>query len=482
MGTAIKANRGGGGKFEVTNGNIEEFFSNENIEPNTFIEFNGEISYGNLQTLFYPNTYCSGMKIKKVSSTKFVYYYAYSTACQVGIMNYANGTFTKEVEVALSTTLSGSTYDINLEVVNSTSFLIVVSVYYSDTVWHQVNTVRYVESSKSLIQDAHVDKTLINSLQGATSDAYNYILPLSNSKYAVVFPKRELVSSSYIPFMNYAIVTIGTDSSTGKLTLSIGTTTKLDANREYFATTLYKLPCLILSTTKFIFIAYDGDYKLRAVFVTSNGTSLSIVSKVQLTNVSVESDERVIDAILVNSTKFIIGYWKKSSGLTSYPTQGIIEGFKISGNSCTRIKRFLLNNSDIKLLNVSSGWVKKNPGLILHKGYILYLFRVRAGSSDTQVYIHLIAIDQNVLDVITDEVIIANQYNATFNCPMIEVDNSVTVFLPGTSNYPQPNQYLYARKINLTDINIKKSDTCIHGLLTSKATTTKKGKVAILNE
>lgn len=480
MGTAIKANRGGGGKFEVTNGNIEEFFSNENIEPNTFIEFNGEISYGNLQTLFYPNTYCSAMRIKKISSTKFVYYYGYSTSCQVGIMNYANGTFTKEVEVALSTTLSGSTYDINLEVVNSTSFLIVTSVYYSDTVWHQVNAVRYVESSKSLIQDAHVDKTLINSLQGATSDAYNYILPLSNNKYAVVFPKRELISSSYIGAMNYAIVTIGSDSSTGKLTLSVGTTTKLDANREYF-NALYKLPCLILSTTKFIFITYDGDYKLCAVFVTSNGTSLSIASKVQLTNVSVESDERVINAILVNSTKFIVSYWKKSSGLTSYPTQGIIEGFKISGNSCTRIKKFLLNNSDVKLLNVSSE-VKKNPGLILHKGYILYLFRARADSSDTQAYIHLIAIDQNVLDVITDEVIIANKYNGTFNCPMIEVDNSVTVFLPDTSNYPQSNKYLYARKINLSDINIKKSDVCIHGLLTSKATTTKKGKVAILNE
>ena len=239
-----------------------------------------------------------------------------------------------------------------------------------------------------------------------------------------------------------------------------------------------------------MFIVQNFSNGYDYLFVGFNGsTTLTTLSKMNLLSMSefARFSYGYLSSELLDDSTFVVSYLLcNTAGTSSTSTfkQIVLERYKVDleNNSCKRLERVLLNESAVSL-STSNYKFCKVVNMTKFKNYLFILYITNVSAAVTSKYIHILAIDLFTLNRATDDIVLPGASYGSWNLPIIGVSDKILLFLStDESTYPQPGQPVKSRAITLSDLKVKKSERYISGITQERATTTKKGKVALLNK
>ena len=499
MGDCFIVRRGGGGKVEIENSVIEEYFTNSwNLRKNTFIEFTesstftdpkliADLSTGGYNANFY--------KIHPIDSNRFLVLYWDGSSTSSGYITAkvitvnADNTFTASGPVNVSSKISfpyaSDSLCINAVRVSENEERFIFTATYPPYTDSKISAIAGVFKVTGMAIIPETSKRLFETSikAGTYMGAKSQLLPTSYSN-KFLFITNYGVEDSGIGTrfdLRMSILTVGVDTSTAITTLSntpfISISDALnDAGfRLQNANTYYALSAIsafhvvnILENKYVLFYGNDNNCLCQGTFTITESGSFTYL-KIQ--KISSEKGTYPISA------KYLICPKKIMSNLYMFPyrkddASGFINRllkFNETTNEFSILYNSLVLMDPEKVATIyPTGY---SPDSIFSLGDRIF---VRLGLNEYQELFY-----QGEIYVPSDIYSLSNAFIAkgtyVLQTALLE-DNKVIM----VATVIDTKMELYGCIVSLNGLKVKKSEQYTCGLLLSNASTTKKGKVAKL--
>lgn len=488
MGEALLTRRGGsGGSGEIINGIIEEYYAaTEDINANTFVEFVGNPEYSDATTEFSFTNYYSYDAVVVNENTVLMVICRYDSSAITSVsgvvITIQDGTATFSTEQTLytySTTYAGVAF-IRVEELSSEGYYLVVLAgtggnYASDQSWEYI-VVRYNAGTLSAGSRQHIP----------VGRDVSYSLSMKKVAEGTILMVGGLGSKVQGAFM--------TQNDSNKFLVTYkGQTFHTVYNWTQYYQYAFKFE-LLPGNKLFFLIPYaesslSYNCRIHIYSYDLNNKAFTLV-----TNSLVGPEDSSVywsflgsyNLIKLSDTKFFVSftalYSTRSSTYQRLSTTCYILNFN------KELDTFYISNSQILTIDGTvpgpGGYygldqqdfikfTKVFDNLIL----CLKVIGVRQSFTWRASLIHIVGSNMYELDSIT----LPTNYTASASYAnrsrLLTLDTSRCLLLNYYKAYA-----VKAKTLKVPDLKLEQSNNYIAGLLTSKATTTKKGKVAILSD
>lgn len=498
MGTAIKVNRGGGGKVEIENSVIEEYFTrSENLRKNTFIEFTesstftdpkfiADLSTGGYNANFY--------KIHPIDSNRFLVLYWDGSSVNSGYITAkvitvnADNTFTASGAVNVASGVSfpynGSSLCINVVRISENEERFIFTATYPPYTASQISTIVGVFKVTGIAITPEISKKLltINTINEKYHRAKSQLLPtIYDNKFLFITNYKASDSSGSYYDLRISILTVGTDTSTLKTTISNTAFTSIsdalknanlsiiDANTYYPSAAISAFHAVNISENKYVLFYSTSNRCLCQGTFTITESGNFTYSKIQ--QISHESDsypntsKQLINPKKVKYNLYMFPYRKNDkSGFTNRFLK-----FNETTNEFSILYNSLILMDPEKVATIyPEGY---SPDSIFNLGNRLF---VRLGLNEYQELFY-----QGEIYVPSDIYSLSNAFTAggTYVLQTVLLENNKVIMV---ATVIDTKMELYGCIVSLNGLKVKKSEQYTCGLLLSNASPTKKGKVAKL--
>lgn len=493
MGTAIKVNRGGGGKIEVLDTVVKEYLAEaETINANSFVEFVNTPQYSDSQSSFEgTNTYMYIDAIK-VSDSVVLMAILYDSTSTNGVtlvvVSIEDGlvTFGSETSLYSFSTTYNYFKTIEIEEISDGYYVVLLGATGSTSEYaYNLNTI-VVRYNNGVITKGSFQQITTGPKTGGT-DVYRTVTKkIQNGKVLIVADVG-------------AIDTYGlfaTQSSSNPLVLTFSTYATLYTRSDAGVNDYKSFDIGLLPNNKFFFLVCNATSSLanyHKIVVYSYNLTNSTFTKLNESQVAPGNvyayyiNKGPFQLVQLTDTKyFVAGFYAVSNGAstntTAISTFCWVMEFDDSNNLFTIGK---LKNIDMKLQNINQSPNHNGRPEIFKKlsdKEVMFATRLYEKNYSTTTWnigiLYISNLDFYLAGLTSmPSSFTTSQAGYAMYSRIIPILDRKLLFL---NMYSQKN--LYAKTISFPELKISKSQNYIAGLLTSKATTTQKGKVIVSND
>lgn len=493
MGTAIKVNRGGGGKIEVLDTVVKEYLAEaETINANSFVEFVNTPQYSDSQSSFEgTNTYMYIDAIK-VSDSVVLMAILYDSVTTNGVtvvaVSIENDTITFGSETSLYSFLTTTNYfsAIAIEEVSEGYYAVILGTSgYSTSYKYNLNTI-VIRYHNGVITKGNFQQITSGPMIGDAAVNRIVTKKIQNGKLLIVV--------NIGPIYTYGLFI--TQSSSNPLALTFSTYDTLYTRYDTGVNDFTSFDIGLLPNNKFFFFICNATSSLanyHKIVVYSYNLTNSTFTKLNESQVAPGNvyayyiNKGPFQLVQLTDTKyFVAGFYAVSNGAstntTAISTFCWVMEFDDSNNLFTIGK---LKNIDMKLQNINQSPNHNGRPEIFKKlsdKEVMFATRLYEKNYSTTTWnigiLYISNLDFYLAGLTSmPSSFTTSQAGYAMYSRIIPILDRKLLFL---NMYSQKN--LYAKTISFPELKISKSQNYIAGLLTSKATTTQKGKVIVSND
>lgn len=491
---------GGGGKVEIENSVIEEYFTrSENLRKNTFVEFTEsstftdpkfitDLSTGGYNANFY--------KIHLIDSNRFLVLYWDGSSVSSGYITAkvitvnADNTFTASGAVKVASKVpfpyNGSSLCINIVRISENEERFIFTATYPPYTNSQISAIAGVFKVTGMTITPEISKKLltINTINEKYSGAKSQLLPtIYDNKFLFITNYKVSDGNTGSRYdLRMSILTVGVDTTTLTTTLSNTTFVSisdalntaglpiLNANTYYPQAPISAFHVVNISENKYVLFYATSNWCLcQGVFTIaeSGGFSYSKIQKISSENYSYaySSATYSMNPEKIKDNLYMFPYRKDSK--TGYINRFL--EFNETTNEFSILYNSLVSMDPESVVTIyPAGYA---PDSIFNLGNRLF---VRLGLNEYQELFY-----QGEIYIPSDLYSLSNAFTATgtYVLQTILLSNDKIILV---STDIDTKMKLSGCIVSLNGLKVKKSEQYTCGLLLSSASPTKKGKVAKL--